>query len=401
MAMSPQSKPNQDRGITGVAGGEQPADVRVFKLATRTGRNVLAVGGELKSTVCFHTAGEAVLTQPAGDLTDPATYRRFLDRIAELTQRYGFRPELIAHDLHPRYMSTQYALSAGIPTIAVQHHHAHLVSVMAEWRVDRPVVGICCDGVGYGSDGAAWGCEVLVCETGGFERAGHLDYFPLLGGDAAALEPCRPAAALLMQAYGADWRQYFPVAFSGLSEQDLDVLDRLLTTRTNSPPTSSLGRVFDGVSFLLGLCRRNEREAQAAIALECAAEGTVTESYPYETTVENGAIKMSMAPVIRAIVQDFAAGTDAERISACFHETVARMLATTAEIVCEKKGISTLSVSGGCFANKRLLARVTERLQRRHFNVLVPRLVSCGDAGLALGQAVAAAAMNERTLTCA
>ena len=400
MATTSSEETNQTCPTTGSPRTDGEQQVRIFRLAKRAGRNVLAVGGELKAAVCFYSGGEAALSEPMGDLTTPANYRRFVAAIEEMKQRWSFRPEVIAHDLHPRYLSTQYALATGIPAIAVQHHHAHLVSVMAEWRMDKPVVGVCCDGVGFGSDGAAWGCEVLKCETGGFERAGHLEYFPLLGGDAAAIEPCRPAAALLHQAFGSEWRRHFPVAFAELPEGDLEVFDRLLTTGANCPMTSSLGRVFDGVSFLLRLCRRNEREAQAAIALESAAQGNSAEPYPYATTAENGAIRMSMAPVIRAIVQDMAGAPDTGTISARFHETIARMLAATAEIVCEKNGINTVALSGGCFANKRLLARVTERLERRHLRVLVPRLVSCGDAGLALGQAVAAAAMYERAGAC-
>lgn len=400
MVMKPAENTSQTRSEAVSPPGRAGA-AHVLQLSRRAGCSILALGAELKAAVCFYAGCEAALIDPVGDLSSANTYRRYVATIEEMEHRWGFRPELVAHDLHPRYMSTEYARTRAIPTIGVQHHHAHIMSVAAEWRVDKAIVGICCDGVGYGADGAAWGCEVLKCEAAGFERAGHLDYFPLLGGDAAAREPGRPAAALLHQAFGDQWRRHFPASFAQAAERDLDVLDRLLATRTNSPPTSSLGRVFDGVSFLLRLCRRNEREAQAAIALESAACGDGVEPYAYATTVENGAIRMSMAPVIRAIVQELAGAVDVGMISARFHETVARMLAATADMVCEKNGISTVALSGGCFANQRLLARLTDRLERRHLRVLTPRLVSCGDAGLALGQAVVAASRHERAGTCA
>ncbi|MBN2562517.1 MAG: carbamoyltransferase HypF [Phycisphaerae bacterium] len=366
--------------------------METYQLARRASRHVLAVGGELKSAFCLYAGREAALSEPLGHLTDPRAYRDFIDVIEEAKRRCGFRPAVIAHDLHPLYMSTRYALGTGLPTVAVQHHHAHVVSVMAEWRVDKPVVGICCDGVGYGVDGAAWGCEVLRCDASGFTRAGHLEYFPLIGGDAAAVETCRPAAALLRQAFGDEWRDQLATAFCRVPEKDLDAFERLMTSSTKDIMTSSLGRVFDGVSFLLGLCDRNEHEAQASIALDSAASAGLAAPYPYGTTADNGLVRMSVVPVVRAIVQDLKAGVGAGAISARFHETVARMLAATAEMVCEMEGISTTALSGGCFANRRLASRVTERLERRHLRVLRPRRVSCGDAGLALGQAVIAAA---------
>lgn len=374
--------------------------VHVFQLGRRAGGCILAVGGELKASACFYAGVEAALTEPVGNLTEPETYRKFIALIDELSRQWHFRPDVIAHDLHPRYMSTQYAEGTGLRKIGVQHHHAHIVAVMAEWRQDQPVVGICCDGVGYGSDGAAWGCEVLYGDAADFSRAGHLEYFPLIGGDAAAVETCRPAAALLRQAFGGDWREHLTPSFQTVPARDLELFERLMTAPTRSQMTSSLGRVFDGVSFLLGLCAKNEREAQAAIALDSAAANGPAEPYPYETTADHGSFKMSTAPAVRAMVQDVKAGAAASVISARFHETIARMLAATAEMACAKHGVATVVLSGGCFANQRLRARLIERLERRRLRVLSPRLVSCGDAALALGQAVAAAARLERAGRC-
>lgn len=367
----------------------------VFALGKWAKKGILAVGGELKATICLFHGGEAALSSPLGNLAVPEDYRNYLAAITHLQQERGIKPEVIAHDLHPLYVSTRYARTCGLPAVAVQHHHAHLVSVMAEWRMEKPVVGICCDGVGYGTDGAAWGCEILKCSLADFERVGHLEYFPLIGGDAAAVDTRRPALALLQQAYGSSWREHLTPSFHQMASTELDFLERQAVMRVNCPMTSSLGRVFDGVSFLLGLCDRNEREAQAAIALDSAAQSGSVEAYPYATTADNGMIIMSMAPVVRAIVQDVCHGRPAGEISARFHETLARMLTAAAEIACERHSLGTVALSGGCFANKRLLGRVTERLEKRHLRVLSPRHVSCGDPGLALGQAVVAVAREE------
>jgi hydrogenase maturation protein HypF len=370
-------------------------------MARATSGKILAVGGELKASICLYSSREALLSDPVGNLTDPRTYRQYLQLIEQVTQRHGFRPDAVAHDLHPLYMSTQYARNLGIPTIAVQHHHAHIVSQMAEFGIVGPVVGTCCDGVGYGSDGAAWGCEVMACDASGFERLAHLEYFPMFGGDAAAIQTWRPAAALLKQALGEQWRKLMPPSFARVPESDLDAFDRVTSGKVDLPMTSSLGRVFDAVSNMLGLCDQNEREAQAAIALEAACSPEMVEAYPYETTTSTGCYKMSLAPMVRAIVKDLRAKKDVGTMAARFHETIARMLAASAMMACEMSGVSTTVLSGGCFYNRRLLSRMTDRLRERGLTVVQACRVSCGDAGLALGQAVVAAAVRERTGTCA
>jgi hydrogenase maturation protein HypF len=373
----------------------------VYELSCGTRERILAVGGELKSSVCMFTNRTALLSEPIGDLTDPGAYRRYVELVAKWESEREFYPDVVAHDMHPLYMSTRFAQSTRLPTIAVQHHHAHVVSVMAEQGVEGPAVGICCDGVGYGTDGAAWGCEILACDASGFERLAHLNYFPLIGGDAAAVQTWRPAAAMMAQAFSDDWMDAHPAIFGRIDRRELVTCQRVMKSGLNAPMTSSLGRVFDGVSFLLGLCDRNEREAQAAIALEAAAAGDDVEPYPYETTTTSGSFKMSIAPMVRAIVDDLRAKTDVGVMSARFHETMARMLSASALMAGSLTGASTVVLSGGCFANKRLSSRLIERLRMRDTRVVTPGRVSCGDAGLALGQAVIAAAMRERSGACA
>ncbi len=406
MARKPQIDAATSRPAVGLrapaeSSAPSPAGMTRYESIRKSPVPVLALGGELKSTFCLYAGREASLSEPLGDLTDPRTFRRYLSEIERASAAVGFAPQLVAHDLHPQYVSTCHARTLGMPTIAVQHHHAHIVSVMADWCLDKPVVGVCCDGVGYGTDGAAWGCEVLLCDAAGFERSGHLDYFPLVGGDAAATDTWRPAAAMVRQAHGEAWRSTAACTFKNMAENTLDAFEQQLGAGLNTPMTSSLGRVFDAVSFLLGLCDRNEHEGQAAIALDNAAADGMFDAYPYETTAAAGTIRMSLSPAIRSIIKDVKTRTHVSEISARFHETIARMLAATADLVCERGETSTVVLSGGCFANQRLSARVRELLERRHLKVFSPRRVSCGDAGIALGQAVAAAAMHERNGACA
>jgi hydrogenase maturation protein HypF len=386
------------------ARGYAPRPLRLGGMMT-TGRaadvRVLAVGGELKATVCLWANGEATISEHLGDLTSADAFRHFVRAIDRLKTLFQFDPQLVAHDLHPQYLSTGYARRLGLPTVAVQHHHAHVVSAMAEWGEVGPVVGIACDGAGHGTDGAVWGCEVLRCTPDDFERLGHLDYYPQVGGDAAAIETWRPAAALLRQACGDEWRDTLAALASrwiaAPAAGVLDMFERQAVVGLNAPRSSSLGRVFDAISFLLGLCERNRHEAEAAMALEAAAASGLTRPYSFDAGERDGRIRMSLIPAITEIVADVGSGKPVASIAARFHETVARMLAEAAAIACELSDIDIVALSGGCFANRILLTRLVELLEQRRVRVLHHREVPCGDGGIALGQAVAAAwrAANE------
>jgi hydrogenase maturation protein HypF len=355
-------------------------------------RRILAVGPELKSTVCLLTRGEAIVSEHLGDLGNADAYRHFVQAIERLRELYDFAPHLVAHDLHPRYLSTTYARGLDCPTLAVQHHHAHIAAVMAECNHAGPIIGLSCDGTGYGTDGATWGCEVLRCERAQFERLGHLDYFPLIGADTAAIETWRPAAALLHQSTGDAWIDTLPRDVPGApSAQTLRAGAQQLAVGLNTPPTSSLGRVFDAVSYLLGLCGRNRHEAEAAMTLESAAANGPCESYPYTITNEPGRLLLSLAPTVRALVAAQQAGEPVPVSAARFHETLARLLSDAAIHACEQTGIGTVALSGGCFANRRLLARLVELLEAARLVVRYHQLVPSGDGGVALGQAFVAA----------
>ena len=386
------------RAFAGSAGRVHPTDPAEADPA-RVPR-ILAVGGELKSTVCLLDGPEAILSEHLGDLTRPETFRHFLRAIERLCQLCDFTPESVACDLHPRYLATEYAQRLGLPVVGVQHHHAHIASVMAEWGDAGPVVGIACDGTGYGTDGAIWGCEVLVCHRGDFERAAHLAYFPLAGGDLAALETWRPAAALVREALGSEWIPAFarlvagrwpalPAPPDGLDPKVLCRFDRQVAAAVNAPLTSSLGRVFDAVAFLLGLCAINRHEAEAAMALEAAAasEPPVVPPLPYELVEADGVLRVHVAPAIRAILDALDRAAAVPQLAAQFHETVARALTDAALQVARRRGIATIALSGGCFANRRLLARTVDLLEAKGVNVLYNRNVPAGDGGLSLGQA--------------
>jgi hydrogenase maturation protein HypF len=264
------------------------------------------------------------------------------------------------------------------------------------------VVGVACDGTGFGIDGAVWGCEVLLCEGGDFQRLGHLEYFPLVGGDLAALETWRPAAAVLRAAYRYTGRSAGEIVrflrpagapAAAPTDEELRVFAQQLASGVNAPPTSSLGRVFDAVSFLLGLCPRNRHEAEAAMAVEAAAAGVPVEVPPFafEVAATDDGLRLSLLPAIREIVAARDAGASVGLVAAQFHETVARLLATAAGQVCRQHAVTKVAISGGCFANRRLLTRLVELLEGNGHTVLYHRRVPPGDGGIALGQALVAA----------
>lgn len=377
----------------------------------RTAR-VLAVGAELKSTVCLLSEDGALVSEHLGDLTHPDAYRHFVQAVQRLEALFAFTPEAIACDAHPQYLSTHYAGqraaspadSAGtgrsLALVRVQHHHAHAASVMAEHGEHGPLLGVVCDGAGAGEDGAVWGCELLVCRRDHFERVGHLAYTPLLGADAAAVQTWRPACAWLRRALGPDWVQALrdlPAQVEQIEQQGHAALHRIgrLLEQRRWTPTSSLGRVFDAAAFLLGLCSRNRHEAEAAMALEAAAAeyGDRPVAPLRYRVAENpaGLIELSPAPALGALLAARRAGGEPGELAAAFHETVAAMLAEGAQRACRRRGLSVVALSGGCFANRILLERVTARLEGAGLRVLTNGHVPAGDGGVSLGQAYVAA----------
>jgi hydrogenase maturation protein HypF len=351
----------------------------------------LAVGGDLKNTFCLGKGRHAWLSAHVGDMDDLATQSAFAAATRHLAAVTGVRPALLAADRHPAYRSARWAeQEAGHrPLHRVQHHHAHVASAMAEHGQggERPVIGVAFDGTGYGDDGAVWGGEFLLADYDGFQRLAHLAYVPLPGGDAAVHRPYRMALAHL-HAAGLPWDPDLPCV-RACPEAELPVLRRQLERSLNCVPTSSMGRLFDAVSALAGVCQHSGYEAQAALELEAAAvpHDDEPESYAFDLTGSQA----NPAPVLAAVVSDLRAGVPAGRIAARFHHAVAGLVRRVCAAARERHGLDTVALSGGVFANALLSARCANDLRADGFTVLRHRKVPPGDGGLALGQLVVAA----------
>ncbi len=383
------------------ARGLAPAPIRV---PVESPVPVLAVGGELKSAVCILSGSQAVLSEHLGELANPAAFRNFTATIEQFKKLLRAEPRVVARDMHPDYAATRYAATLGLPVTDVQHHHAHIVSCMAEAGITGRVIGVSCDGTGYGTDGAIWGCEVLVCDEAGFERVGHLRYFRLVGGDQAAKETWRPAAGLLHETFGPDWRHTARTALAHVDQQALDLVGRRLAAGSRMPLTSSMGRLFDAVAFLTGICAYNRYEAEAAMSLEAAAraaEPAAPLAYSIEKAEDGGRSTIcDFRPMIRDLLERLAGGQSPAQLARAFHETCAAMLADVVGDAATETGISRAALSGGCFANRLLLELLVEQLAARGLQPVSHREVPTGDGGIALGQAVAAAERVRRGLVC-
>jgi hydrogenase maturation protein HypF len=281
-----------------------------------------------------------------------------------------------------------------------------MAAVMAENALTGQVLGISCDGTGFGTDGAIWGCELLVGDETGFERAGHLRYFQLLGGDAAARGTWRPAAGLLHDCFGDGWQQTASPVLHSVSPDALAIAQARLSAR-RLPLTSSLGRLFDAVAFLLGLCDENHHEAQAAMALESTAR-TVLHAAPLAFRLESGedgqtgsgsSLELDVRPMVMEILDGVRQGRDRGELAMAFHETMAVALADAATRIAGERGVQRVALSGGCFANALLLASLTQRLLDRGFTVYANRLVPTGDGGVSLGHAICATARRKEQVS--
>ncbi|MFE0193500.1 carbamoyltransferase HypF [Streptomyces sp. NPDC058989] len=366
-------------------------------------RPALAAGGDLKNVLCLAEGRRAWLSAHIGDMDDFATQLAFEAAEAHLETVTGVRPQLLAADRHPGYRSGQWAQrhTEGRPLVRVQHHHAHIASAMAEHGLDGglPVIGVAFDGTGYGDDQAVWGGEVLLADYDGYRRFGQLAYVPLPGGDATVRRPYRMALAHL-RAAGIDWAEDLPpVAACPPDERRL--LARQLERHLNCVPTSSMGRLFDAVSSLAGICHHSGYEAQAAVALEAAAlsageddgAGYTFALHPAPADPK-GLLADTLAdpaPLLTAVVRDVRAGTAPALIAARFHTAVAGLVRDLCGQARERAGLGTVALTGGVFANTLLAEATAGRLRQDGFTVLRHRSIPPNDGGLALGQIVVAA----------
>jgi hydrogenase maturation protein HypF len=372
-----------------------------FDVSVPLARAVLAVGSELKNTVCVGAGTALTVSEPHGDLTEAANYRRFVETVRLLRDGCGERSHVVAHDMHPIYLSTVLARELADVTVPVQHHHAHAISCAVDAGVELPVIAVVCDGTGYGADGATWGGEVLWCEASSFRRMAHLAYFPVPGGDAAAKATWRSALAVLRAALPDAWRTV-PLLGSqrsqsggppGVDPRERELVMRQLDAGLNTPATSSMGRMFDAAACLAGVCTRNEYQGQAPIELEAAADGRMGEPYPFaiEDTVQPA--RIDWRSMIREIVEDVRSGAAAGAVSSRFHATAVAMFAEAATRAAAASGVNRVVLSGGCLFNKLLRTGLIETLRDRGMEVAVHRRLAPGDAALSLGQAVIGAAV--------
>ena len=368
--------------------GYVPEPVRVARAWPRP---VLACGAELKNTFCLAKGYHAFVSHHVGDLENAETLRSFTEGIEHFQRLFDIRPQVVAHDLHPEYLSTKYALElaeeTGLALAGVQHHHAHVASCLADNGADGPVIGVAFDGTGYGPDGTIWGGEFLVAGLAGYERAGHLAPVSMPGGAAAIRQPWRMAAA------------YLPDA-----PNDLDVVRRnqarwdavvaMGRKGVNAPLTSSAGRLFDAAAAILGVRDAINYEGQAAVELEQLAEPGERGAYPARIEAADGPFQVRGTDLMGAILEELAVGVPRAVIAARFHHGVAGLIEAGCDLLRERHGLGTVALSGGVFQNMLLLHAVVARLEARGFTVLTHSRVPCNDGGISLGQAVAAAARD-------
>jgi hydrogenase maturation protein HypF len=348
---------------------------------------ILGIGGDLKNSFCLLVGRQALMSQYIGTLETAGTQAHFEDSLRRWLAVTEIKPCLAVHDLHPRSVTRELASRLGIPTVAVQHHHAHIAACMAEHGRAGPVIGIAFDGTGYGKDGAIWGGEALVADFSSFERISHLQYMPIAGGDAAIRQPARIAAAYQLALFGeiVDRRLR-----QRLGLERARILGKMLSRGINTVHTSSCGRLFDAVAALLEVCDEATYEAQAAIELETIARKSHSANRIYPSTVEDGVV--SVGEILAAVQEDIDQGVPAADIARAFHQTIAEVIVRMATDAKARTGIDVVALSGGCFQNRLLLAASIERLEREGFSALIHHRVPANDGGLALGQAAIAAA---------
>jgi hydrogenase maturation protein HypF len=358
-------------------------------------RAVLACGAELKNTFCLARDGHAFVSHHIGDLENYETHRSFTEGIAHFRRLFDIVPEVVAHDLHPEYLSTKYALSLpdvelpGVELLGVQHHHAHVASCLADNGVTGPVIGVALDGLGYGTDGTIWGGEFLLADLTGHRRLGHLDAVPMPGGAAAVRQPWRMAAA------------HLAAAFPDGAPADLDVVRRhadrwdavtaMARSGLNAPPTSSAGRLFDAVAALLGVRDEINYEGQAAIELEQRADRAHRGAYPVRL-LDGEPFRVAGADLVRAVVEDLLAGTDTGVVAARFHRGLTAAVVAGCRRARDDTGLTAVALSGGVWQNMLLLGATADALEAAGFTVLTHARVPTNDGGISLGQAAVAAA---------
>ncbi|MFA5292545.1 MAG: carbamoyltransferase HypF [Phycisphaerae bacterium] len=351
--------------------------------------DIFAAGADLKNTFCFVKKNRFIVSEHIGDMADASVYKHWLGSIEHLKKLIKVNPSIVACDMHPGYFSSQYAGKLKADKLfEVQHHWAHIASVLAEHNIDEKVIGLVADGTGYGNDGAIWGCECLIASLDDFQRFGHLAYFPLAGGDIAAKEAIRPIIGL-MKKYNLSVPENILNEIEPNKEKRT-AIEQQIEKNINTISTSSLGRLFDAAAALCGLGNYNHFEAQLPMAIEAIADKRIKESYPFALR-ENGVITVEIGDMLKGIIADRANGADKGVIAAKFHNTIAEFFLALTKKASQKTGINTAAVSGGVFCNRFLLERLIDLLQKAGLRVLFNQSVPANDGCISLGQAAIAA----------
>jgi hydrogenase maturation protein HypF len=364
------------------------------------GPEVLGCGADLKNTFTLTKGTFAIPSQHIGDMENYETLRFFEQTLENLKQVYRVAPEAIVHDLHPGYLSTRWAMEQGtkgdarrerktLPAYAVQHHYAHIGSVMAEYGLTGPVIGVAFDGTGYGTDGGLWGGEFLVADIDGFERVGQFRDVPLPGGEAAVREPWRTAAGYCREAFGSDAEEALS-AVGITTRHGQQMVRQVLQVSASaelSPRSSGAGRLFDAVAALMDVCDRNTFEGEAAMALEALVRKGIADDYPVELTGIDGHTVADFSPLVRAVVDDMLAGSDRGLMATKLHNTIVQVVRSAVRKIRERFGICDVALSGGTFQNQYLCERAVELLRSDGMRTYVNRAMPPNDACISLGQA--------------
>lgn len=386
---------NRDIRIVRRSRGYTPAPIRTLL----TTEGIFAAGAELVNSFCIGKDKQAIMSQYIGDLKNFETfdfYRETFDRFSRLLK---FKPEVVVSDLHPDYLSSRFAeeLSNSFPELKllkVQHHHAHIASVMADCQLDEPVIGISFDGTGLGTDGNIWGAEIFTADFLHVERLFHFEYIPLPGGDKAAEEPWRMAVSYLYQTFGEEMFQIPLPIFDHVDSKKIHLVLQLLKTKTNCPLCSSAGRLFDAVAAIVGMMYQSSFHAEAPMRMESIADKSVKDRYDYE--IHNTVI--SFHTTIRQIVTDVIEREPLNIISGKFHNTLVDVIAQSAKDIRNRSGLTKVVLSGGTFQNRILSEKVENQLIGEGFSVFFPKSIPVNDQGIALGQLMIAAKMRQAGL---
>ena len=357
---------------------------------------LLACGAEEKNTFCLTRDNHAFVSQHIGDMENIETLEHYIQTVELYKQLFRIHPVAIAHDMHPEYLPTKYALEEAekhnLRTIPVQHHHAHIASCLADNGIAEAVIGIAFDGTGYGTDGKIWGSEFMLADCKSFKRAGQLEYLPLPGGSAAIKKPYRTALSYMLALLGNSTFDSRLGFLNRIGKDEIDLVSRQVLTGLNSPLTSSMGRLFDAVSAMAGIRTAIDYEAQAAIELEMQAYDAIEENglYPFSLAGDQSYSIILLHELVAGVADDLLKGCRIATVSMRFHNTIAAMTRDVCLKIKAQSGLGAVALSGGCFQNRLLLSKVTALLRQNGFQVLTHRNVPANDGGISLGQAVIA-----------